>query len=197
MLCLISIAGCAGSGNVLSGGPSNAQLKTSLSHFQYENEQLRTEVAQLKEENRTIENRLVQEQISNGDLTARLDDARNLLRDGGVEGETRIGSMSRGAEDREREESPPPARTLRAGRTSRKPRKPPTASIPGDTDDPPSSPSRSDEKGSGTISFRSSRATPHRHSFPGDGPDPSLADDDPTLWRPVARAPDAQAPIRR
>ncbi len=32
-----------------------------------------------------MEDRLVQEQIDNGDLAARLDDARNLLRDRGVD----------------------------------------------------------------------------------------------------------------
>ena len=39
-----------------------------------------------------IEDRLVQEQIDNGELTARLDDARNLLRDRGIDPEVRVGS---------------------------------------------------------------------------------------------------------
>ena len=39
-----------------------------------------------------MEDRLVQEQIENGDLTARLDDARNLLRDRGIEADVRVGS---------------------------------------------------------------------------------------------------------
>jgi hypothetical protein len=196
-LCLSTLAGCTGSGNVLTGGPSTGQLKTSLSHLQYENEQLRTQVAQLKDENRTIEDRLVQEQISNGDLTARLDDARNLLRDGGLEADTRMGSMNRGSGGGDRLDDSTPARTLRAGRTSRKPRKPPTARISGEVDEPPPSASRSEGGRGGTISFRSSRTAPHRQSFPGDVPDSSLADDDPTLWRPVARGADVQAPVRR
>ena len=33
----------------------------------------------------------MQEQIDNGDLTARLDDARNLLRDRGLEPDVRVG----------------------------------------------------------------------------------------------------------
>ena len=60
----------------LNGGASPGQIKVSLSHLQFENEQLKAEVAKLKDENRTMEDRLVQEQIHNGDLTARLDDAQ-------------------------------------------------------------------------------------------------------------------------
>ena len=85
MVSLVSIAGCAGRESVLAGGSSTGQLKTTLSHLQFENEQLKTKVAQLEEEHRTVEDRLVQEQIHNGDLAARLDDARNLLRDRGLE----------------------------------------------------------------------------------------------------------------
>jgi hypothetical protein len=197
LLGILALSGCAGSQSVLTGGPSTGQLKTSLSHLQYENEQLRTEVAQLKEDNRSIEDRLVQEQISNGDLTARLDDARNLLRDGGFGDETRIGSTNRGSMQGDSGEGRSPARTLRAGRTTRKPRKPPTASIPGESDEPLPSASKSVDRSGGTISLRSSSAAPHRHSFPDDPPDSPLSEDDPTLWRPVARATDAQAPARR
>ena len=51
------------------------QLKTSLSHLEYENAQLKRDVAKLQQENRAMEDRLVQEEQDNGDLTARLDDA--------------------------------------------------------------------------------------------------------------------------
>jgi len=68
------------------------QLKTSLSHLEYENEQLKKTTAKLQRENRSMEDRLVQEQMENGDLTARLDDARNLLRDRGVDADVRLGS---------------------------------------------------------------------------------------------------------
>ena len=68
------------------------QLKTSLSHLEYENEQLKKSTAKLQRENRSMEDRLVQEQMENGDLTARLDDARNLLRDRGVDADVRLGS---------------------------------------------------------------------------------------------------------
>ena len=72
------------------------QLKTSLSHLEYENEQLKKTTAKLERENRSMEDRLVQEQMENGDLTARLDDARNLLRERGVDDDVRLGSHRTG-----------------------------------------------------------------------------------------------------
>jgi len=95
--CLGVAGGCAGSSNFLTGGPTVGQLKTSLSHLEYENQQLKRSVAKLDQENRSMEDRLVQEQINNGDLAARLDDARNLLRDRGLDPDVRVGAR-RGSE---------------------------------------------------------------------------------------------------
>jgi hypothetical protein len=89
---LCALVGCSGQSSFLTGGPSVGQLKTSLSHLEYENEQLKKTTAKLQRENRSMEDRLVQEQTENGDLTARLDDARNLLRDRGLDAEIRVGS---------------------------------------------------------------------------------------------------------
>ena len=89
-------AGCSGQSSFLTGGPTVGQLKTSLSHLEYENEQLKKSTAKLERENRSMEDRLVQEQMENGDLTARLDDARNLLRDRGLEADVRLGSHRAG-----------------------------------------------------------------------------------------------------
>ena len=75
-MCVAAMAGCAGERTILTGGPTVGQLKTSLSHIEFENEQLKKSVAKLERENRSMEDRLVQEQIHNGDLAARLDDAR-------------------------------------------------------------------------------------------------------------------------
>jgi hypothetical protein len=86
------LSGCSGQSSFLTGGPTMGQLKTSLSHLEYENEQLKKSTAKLQRENRSMEDRLVQEQMENGDLTARLDDARNLLRDRGVDADVRLGS---------------------------------------------------------------------------------------------------------
>ena len=84
--------GCSGQSSFLTRGPTVGQLKTSLSHLEYENEQLRKTTAKLERENRSMEDRLVQEQLENGDVTARLDDARNLLRERGLSDDVRLGS---------------------------------------------------------------------------------------------------------
>ena len=111
------------------------QLKTSLSHLEFENEQLKSRTAKLEQESRSMEDRLVQEQISNGDLTARLDDARNLLRDRGIEPDVKLGSRRRGdGDDSAAEDDGPRSRTLPAGRATRPRRKPPFAQISGQVD---------------------------------------------------------------
>ena len=128
------------------------QLKTSLSHLEYENEQLKTKTAKLEKESRTLENRLVQEQIDNGDLTARLDDARNLLRDRGLETDVKHGSRRRGdgAESFAQDDAPrgTDLSTDRPGNTPAR-RKPPFAQISGQVDDVPPV---QDVKGSATGS---------------------------------------------
>jgi hypothetical protein len=129
---LSALAGCSGRGSFLSGGPTAGQLKTSLSHLEYENAQLKRAVAKLQQESRSMEDRLVQEEIDNGELTARLDDARNLLRDRGLDERLR----SYGDGTRDPSEGDPGPRTLPAGQPVRKRRKPPVARIPGLVDAP-------------------------------------------------------------
>jgi hypothetical protein len=131
-------AGCSGQANFLTGGPTVGQLKTSLSHLEFENEQLKSRTAKLAQESRSMEDRLVQEQISNGDLTARLDDARNLLRDRGIKPDVKLGSRRRGdGDDSAAEDDGPRPRTLPAGRATRPRRKPPFAQISGKADEVP------------------------------------------------------------
>ena len=72
-----------------------------------------------------MEDRLVQEQLHDGDLTARLDDARNLLRDKGIDSDTRLGSRSRETKNADPDDELSQPRTLPAGRTTRKPPNPP------------------------------------------------------------------------
>jgi hypothetical protein len=128
-------AGCSGQSNFLTGGPTVGQLKTSLSHLEFENEQLKSRTAKLEQESRSMEDRLVQEQISNGDLTARLDDARNLLRDRGIEPGVKLGSRRRGdGDDSPAEDDGQRPRTLPASRATRPRRKPPFAQISGQVD---------------------------------------------------------------
>jgi hypothetical protein len=168
-------------------------MRTTLSHVQFENEQLRTEVARLKQESRSMEDRLAQEQIHNGDLAARLDDARNLLRDRGVDWDTKLSTRTRPPGVSDLDEETRPARTLPAGRTTRKPRKPPTASIPGHLEDLPTA--RDDDPTSNdTISFRSSGSL--RPRLASDRSASSL-DDEHYNWQPVARGIAAPVPRRR
>jgi hypothetical protein len=129
----IASAGCAGQSSFLTGGPTVGQLKTSLSHLESENQQLKHSLAKLEQENRSIEDRLVQEQIDNGDLAARLDDARNLLTDRGVDPSIRVGSHRGGAGSRAAsgEDDGSAPRTLRAGQRMRERRKPPFVNISG------------------------------------------------------------------
>jgi hypothetical protein len=130
----IVASGCSGQSRYLTGGPTVGQLKTSLSHLEYENQQLQRSIAKLQQENRTIEDRLVQERIDNGDLAARLDDARNLLRDRGVDPDVRVGSR-RGSGERSSsfaDEDGSPAAGPARGR-----RKPPFAQISGPKDSVP------------------------------------------------------------
>jgi hypothetical protein len=134
--------GCSGQNSFLASGPSMGQLKTSLSQIELENDQLKRRVTKLEQENRGMEDRLVQEQIDNGDLAARLDDARNLLRDRGIDADTRLGSHRSDAKSSGSvagDDGESGARTLPAAQSSRKRRKPPFARIPARVDDLPGS----------------------------------------------------------
>jgi hypothetical protein len=156
-------AGCSGRESFLTGGPSAGQLKTTLSHLEYENEQLKRSVAKLERENRSIEDRLVQEQLDNGELTAKLDDVRNLARERGLDSDARVGSH--------RDDDGTTPRTLPAGRPARKGRKPPFAVIPGQVEIFP--PVQDDDNASKPRSARDAKSSDrsdqeddlNRHSY--------------------------------
>jgi hypothetical protein len=192
LLCaaLCSGGGCSGQSSFLTGGPTVGQLKTSLSHLEYENEQLRKTTAKLERENRSMEDRLVQEQLENGDVTARLDDARNLLRQRGIDDDVRLGSHrggdGQGASSNERDGAGQSSFT--DGSRSRR-RKTPFAQISGGSDsvapidvgDPP--PAQDSSERARTKSRRSVRASeddPDRHSYQRA----------PRSWLPVADSSD-------
>ena len=196
VVALVVVAGCSGRSSVLTGGASTGQMKTSLSHLQFENEQLKTEVAKLREESRSFEDRLVQEQVHNGDLAARLDDARNLLRDRGIENDTRLGATTRGSRAADQDDELSGPRAIPAGRSSRKPRKPPSASIPGgDLDDLPTA---SDDAldNNDTISLKAGDS-PKRQARFSDDPARSPEDEDQLRWQPVATTHGPQSTPRR
>ncbi len=181
-VCLMGLAmaaGCSGGQSFLTGGPTVGQLKTSLSHLEYENQQLKNSVAKLGRENRSIEDRLVQEQLDNGDLTARLDDARNLLRDGGLDSNPRLGSHR----DDDSGTSP---RTLPTGQSSRKRRKPPFAVIPGQVEI--MAPVQDDDTGVRRRSARDSKSS--SRSDADDDLDRHTYRSGTLRWLPVADATD-------
>jgi hypothetical protein len=174
VLCVIS--GCAGTGTGGSGTGSGSlfapsasvnSLKTSLSHLEYENRQLKNNIAKLDSENREIESELVQEKAANGDLSARLDDARNLLSQRGTEANNL---------------DPPPSRTLPAGQSSKKRRKPPFAQIPGRIDPIPED----------TMGDQSSNAAPAGDAVASSSPSGRAYP-----WFPVAEVSGDPAPPRR
>ncbi len=182
--------GCSGQSTFLTGRPTVGQMKTSLSHLEYENEQLKRTTAKLQKENRSMEDRLVQEQMDNGDLTARLDDARHLLRDRGLESEVRVGShrsgdspggSARAGDDRE------PGTFPDDGTRSRR-RKTPFAQISGGDDaaaptgddDPPNGQTSESRGARAKRSRRRADAEPDHHSYYTG----------PKTWLPVADASD-------
>ncbi len=118
------LLGCAQSSPMLGGRTKVGTLKTSVAHLESQNEQMSKEIAQLKSENRQIEDQMVQVEAHNDELTARLDDARNVMRQSGDDPQV------------------DPPTTIPAGRSSRSRRKPPFARIPGRIDPiPPVDPS--------------------------------------------------------
>ena len=114
----------------------------------------------------------------NGELSARLDDARALL---GQRGGTASASNDVDPE-------PTGPRTLPAGRSTRKARKPPFAQIPGRIDSVPGNDSSGLDDDGPSPSVNG--------SWRGD-PGPQSSRSDPTLWLPVARGTSEPSPPRR
>jgi len=173
---LVMVTGCADSGPFLSRGTTVGSLKASVSQLEYENQQLRRDVAALKKDNREIENRLVQEESTNGELSARLDNARTLLSQRGEPAATGVdpGPSASG-------------KTLPAGRSNRKGRKTPFAQIPGRIDTIP--PADDNDPPGGDP-------PPDATRWRGDpGPQSRLGDS--AVWLPVADANDPPAAPRR
>jgi hypothetical protein len=178
-------AGCSGQSRFLTGGPTVGQLKTSLSNLEYENQQLKRASAKLQQENRAMEDRLVQEELENGDLAARLDDARNLLRDRGLDPDVRVGShRSGGASGSPADFDGSPANSHRNG-PARGKRKPPFAQISGPTDPVP--PMREDDD------FVPPPRHDRRRRRALDDPDHHAFYNGPLRWLPVADATGASA----
>jgi hypothetical protein len=127
LACLALGSGCAGSGPLASRGTMIGSLKASVGQLEAEKEALRREVAELRSENREVQDRLVEAESANGELAARLDDARHLIRRQGGETASADGPTRTQLDP----DFPPAPRTSPAGRNSRKGRKAPLTQIPG------------------------------------------------------------------
>ena len=75
----LALSGCAQQGPFAQRKTSLTALKSSVGLLENQNAQLKGKVADLSTDNRRLEDRLVQEESQNGDLSARLDDARNVI----------------------------------------------------------------------------------------------------------------------
>ncbi|SIO61010.1 hypothetical protein SAMN05444166_6606 [Singulisphaera sp. GP187] len=177
------LTGCAqtGTGITLPRRTSMGTLKTSLSHLEYENQQLRKEVAQLKTDSREIENKLVMEETDNGDLRARLDDARLQLSQRGVD----FDAQSSATTSRDLDGGADARNTIPAAQSSRKRRKAPFTQIPGRIETIPRIDPNDDEH---VIDPRPT----HGDAF---GPQSSL--NDPDRWLPIAHGTTASNPKKQ
>jgi hypothetical protein len=165
LLGLVS-TGCTQPGPFTSRQTMVGTLKASVSQLEFENDKLRKEVGELKADNSRLDSELAREQQVNGEITARLDDAKDLLRrQGGNAQALGLGAPSKNYED---DEIPPPIPTPNS-RPMKGTRKPPAAQIPQQTDPTPF----------GTSSDGLGYRGPSRDL----GPD----DDSEDNWLPVAR----------
>ena len=100
-------------------------LKASVSQLEFENENLKKEVGELKADNTRIDNQLVQEREANGEIAARLDDAKDLIRRQGGNVQAMGNTSSKNFED---DPIPPPVSTPKSRRVNK--RQSPTVRIP-------------------------------------------------------------------
>ncbi|WP_165250005.1 cell division protein ZapB [Paludisphaera soli] len=185
LLVASGLAGCSGRGTYITGGPSTGQLKSSLSHLEFENDQLKTQVARLKEENRQFEDKLVQERLHSDVLVTKLDNARNLLRDQGYDS----------GSDPDLDAPLSRSRTLPAGRTTPPKRKSPAAQISRASDLDEIPPIRIDD---GSRPRSSTRPAGSRPASSRTSEDETLGLNTEDLrWVPIARGEDATASPKR
>lgn len=162
------LAGCSSSGGFLSRRTTVGTLKTNVATLEQERDEYRRRVAELEQENRRASDALAQEREANGELTARLDDARALLADQGVTTTARTGLSADPARDPGDDDIPPPSEPARPRR------KAPFAQIGG------------------------IRAVPYPdEEMAVDEPEPAANDEDlPPPARPASREASGSAPLR-
>jgi hypothetical protein len=173
ILAALAPIGCSSPGPLASRQTTLGSLKASVSQLEFENDKLRKEVGELKADNSRLDVQLSQEREANGEVTARLDDAKDLLRRQGGNAQAMGGSSSNFEDD-----VPPPVATPRPRRIKNN-RPAPPASIRNPDSDP---------SGDNLGSLSPGGQTPR-----DIGPDGE--DDD--RWLPVARGLPSQVPVRR
>ena len=133
-----ALPGCSQPGPIATRRNTVGALKASVSQLEYANDNLKKQVADLKAERTRVANDLDDEAARNGELTARLDDAKTALRRGGggsvasldpggtPSSSSEVSRASTAAAD----DIPPPRRSSSSVRPSKSARKPPTTQIP-------------------------------------------------------------------
>ncbi len=162
--CILPLAGCSQSSMLANKTTTVNNLKASVSQLQFDNDNYKKQVAQLKTEASRSDSELAQERDANGELSARLDDAKDLIRRQNGD-TTALKSSSRSAD----EDTVPPPYSRPQTRRTKTTRKPPAAQIP---------PLEFDPSGFEDRSLNSRSIDP--------GPQAKV-DDEP--WLPVAQAP--------
>ncbi len=157
---LIAPVGCSQSSGFTSRQTTANNLKASVSQLQFENDNLKKQVGEFRAEANRTESELAQERDANGELSARLDDAKELIR--------RKGGDATALNASDPDPVPPPYTRPPARRTKNS-RKPPAAQISRPEFDP---------SGFEDSSLKPSSATDDV------GPQTWLDDD---RWLPVAR----------
>ncbi len=127
-----AVTGCTQPNPFTSRQTTLGSLKASVSQLEFENEKLRKEVGELKADNSRLDSELAREEQLNGEITARLDDAKEMIRRDGGNAQA-LGAPSKNYED---DQIPPPVSTPRS-RPMKGGRKPPAAQIRQQTDPAP------------------------------------------------------------
>ncbi len=161
---LIAEAGCSQSGGFTSRQTTTNNLKASVSQLQFENDNLKKQMGELRADASRTETELAQERDANGELSARLDDAKDLIRRKGGDA-TALNSSSHDPDP----DAVPPPYTRPPARRAKGGRKPPAAQIPRVEFDP--------------SGFEDKSLEPSSHTR-DPGPQAWLDDD---RWLPVAR----------
>jgi outer membrane murein-binding lipoprotein Lpp len=182
------LAGCAsGPGPLAQRRTTVGTLKANVARLEAENEQYRTKLTENEKDRGRLREQLSQERDANGELTARLDDARALLARQGIDDTP---TRPRQAAKPDPADDGPTARTVPAG-NRRAPREAPFAQIGGapkavadEPDDPYTT--RIDEPApapSGRVNEDDLPVALPRSRAPRSEPEP--AGDTPLRWMPI------------